>query len=186
MVCTEELSSQAGLWQGPGFPSGKGFTSVRKHLVIMTTNCVNQQLELKVTDKLLWDSCGYARERSQNEHFWENYMCQWGIILFLCWLLMHRTEIGLCQNRAGPLLGFMRHGERLGGSWFCLGRGVMRGATGTSLLDSCPKQGKAGSCLLLPEWLLRGPGRLGLQDHASWGTPPSALSRDLCEAEAAY
>lgn len=59
---TEELSVQAGLWQGPGFPMGKGFTSLRKHLVIMTTNCVNLQLELKVTDKLLWDLCGCARE----------------------------------------------------------------------------------------------------------------------------
>lgn len=35
----------------------------------MTTNHVNLQLELKVTDKLLWDLCGYAREKSQNENF---------------------------------------------------------------------------------------------------------------------
>lgn len=69
----------------------------------MTTNHVNLQLELKVTDKLLWDLCGCAREKSQNENFWADEVCQWGIILFLCWLLMHHTEMGLCKNRAGPL-----------------------------------------------------------------------------------
>ena len=69
---------------------------------------------------------------------------------------------------------------------FVCGGVSVHGATGTSLLDGCPKQGKAGSCFLLPERLLRGQGRLGLEDHASWGPPPSTLSRDLCEAEAAY
>lgn len=68
----------------------------------MTTNHVNLQLELKVTDKLLWDLCGYAREKSQNENFWAEYVCQWGIVLFLCWLLMHHKELGFCKKKAGP------------------------------------------------------------------------------------
>jgi len=62
----------------------------------------------------------------------------------------------------------------------------VHGAAGTLLLDGCPKQGKAGSCLLLPERQTQGQGMLGLEDHASWGPPLSAQSRDLCEAEAAY
>lgn len=69
LLCTEETSLQAGLWQGPEFPSGEGFTSARKHLVITTTNCVNHRLELRVTDELLWEPCGCAREKSQNEYF---------------------------------------------------------------------------------------------------------------------
>lgn len=35
----------------------------------MTTNCVNHQFELKVTDKLLWDSCGYASEKNPELEF---------------------------------------------------------------------------------------------------------------------
>lgn len=70
----------------------------------MTTNHVNLQLELKVTDKLLWDLCGYAREKSQNENFWAEYVCQWGIVLFLCWLLMHHKELGLCKKNSALLL----------------------------------------------------------------------------------
>lgn len=63
------MSSQAGLWQGPEFPSGKGFTSARKHLVSATTKGVNHWLELKVTEELLWEPWGCAREKSQKEHF---------------------------------------------------------------------------------------------------------------------
>lgn len=115
-------------------------------------------------------------------------MCQWGIILFLCWLLMHCTAMGLHQNRAGPVLSkivpFASWIWLTGGKLVLSEKWSVCGATGNSLLDACPKQGTAGSCLLLLEWLLHGQGRLGLEDHASLGPPPSTLSRDLCEAEA--
>lgn len=65
---------------------------------------------------------------------------------------------GSCQNRTGrPFMRqnlpffFMRCRVWLGGAGFVWGGVSVHGATGISLLDSCAKQGKAGSCLLLPE-----------------------------------
>lgn len=147
---------------------------------VQTTKGVNHRLELKVTEELLWEQRGCAREKSQKEQI----QCDHPFPLLAADTL-HRN--GALSEQDGPfyqakICPFVSLRAWQSGGCFVWGGLSVCGATG---IFGCSKQSKAESCLLA-QMASPWPGEAGFGAPTFWGSAPRALPEDFWEAGAAY